>query len=180
MSEINAYYIQTVLQSQKNVTVPWIQHTFSLTYSDAKKFLAVLMRRGWVAREAQADGYAVQHEYLRLRKLQRNEVTSLIKRMGDDEAEVLKVLRSNPCSGADYAQISEEIRRRFACRAALGNLQDAKLIYGVEDVYFSCVSSATICVLEEVARVKSHVETMSSEERKEVQKAVRKLFEDLF
>ncbi len=180
MSEINAYYIQTVLEQQKAVTLPWIQHTFSLSYREAKEFLEVLMRRGWVKREAEEHGYAVQHEFLRLRTLRRNEVTSLIKRMTDDNAAVLKLLLTEPCNGISYEEVHQMLRRGFLCRAVLENLQEAKLIYRADDRFFCCVSAETVHVLDEVARVKENVETMSETERKEAQKAIRKLFEDLF
>ena len=74
MCNINAYLIQERFKQLKNVTIPWIQKEYNLSYKEAKEFLTLLQRRGWVKTSPVGIKYPILKNNLNLRKIVREEV----------------------------------------------------------------------------------------------------------
>ena len=178
---MNAFQIQQTLEGVTYVSVPWIQNTYGLAYSRAKEFLAQLHLRGWVGKNPQGNRYPVLKENLRLRFLERSEVDDLILNISDDCGCALKLLKNGKC--VTFKEMVEEVTDEEDTIKAIGILETNKLIYKVEDVYFSCVSDKTLEILETVGRSKrrgfgrSEV-SLNLEKRLQLREMFDILFED--
>ena len=182
MNKINALVIQEILKKKDSVSVPWIQTEFSLDYKDAKEFLRHLMNRGWVETQTEGIEYAVIRQNLRLRKLERKEVDSLIEDMTNDCVSALQcIIDSEDSRGATMVQLIDEVKGHDDTREALEILTNHNLVYKVKDSYLSTVSNTTVQVLESVVKMKRHSDLRRRITGKDDEQAsLRKLFDVLF
>lgn len=151
MEKMNALTIQEILKKKDSVSIPWIQTAFSLDYKDAKEFLCMLMKRGWVEKETQGVEFAVLKKNLRLRKLTPDEVDPLIEDLTTDCATVLKCIVDEDI-GATFEEIEDEVHGQEDTRTAIEILTKHNLIYKAGDYYLTAVSRRTVTVLENVVR----------------------------
>lgn len=154
MNRMNALQIQQTLVGRDYVSIPWIQNTYGLPYSQAKEFLAQLQLRGWVEKKVQGTHYLVRKENLQLRRLERKEVDSLIRDVSYDCGCVLRLLKKGKC--ADFGELESTIDDADDTIAAIEVLEKHKLIYRADGVYFSCLSDKEADVLVSLSRQKRH------------------------
>lgn len=178
---MNAFQIQQSLAGMPYVSIPWIQREFGLTYSQAKTFLAQLQLRGWADRKVQGNRYAVRKENLRLRFLDRSEVDDLIMDISKDCGSVLRLLKKGKC--VTFSEINDDINDDEDTARAIAILVKHKLIYLVDDVYFSCVSDKALEALGAVSRAKRYgrygrEESMDLEKMMQMREYFDILFED--
>lgn len=182
MDKMNALKIQEILKKKDSISVPWIQRTFSFDYKDAKEFLCLLIRRGWVESQTPGVDYAVLKENLCLRKLDCDEVDWLIEDMTADCANALLCMQGDAEEiGATFSEIEEEVHGKDDTHAAIKILTEHKLIYKAGDRYYPAVSKQTVHVLENVANAKRQAEMRRRITGKEdLNKSLRELFDVLF
>ena len=181
MCNINAYLIQEKIKQMEYVTVPWIQLEYRLDYRGARGFLDILQKRGWVDPLPEGIKYPVIPINLQLRKISREEVDGLIEDITDDCVEVLTRIQVNAPNGTPYSDIEMTVRDEDDTQTALRILNDHKLIYFVNDLYFAIVSNKTIDILSDVANEKriSQISRKRAQQNPE-QNRLQKLFDSLF
>lgn len=177
--QMNAYQIQQLLVGLDYVSIPWIQTTFSLLYSQAKEVLARLQRRGWVGKTVQGNRYLVRKENLKLRYIRRDEVNSLIEDINSDITAALQCMQEN--DGADYDELENAVNGKEDTDKAIKIMKDHGLAYEVDGLYFSCVSKKTVQTLAAVASTKRHSGLRFRRgENQDIQQEMKDLFDELF
>ncbi len=179
MTKVNAYTIQEKIRKESYISVPWIQRKFALSYKDAVNFLNLLIKRGWIAGEAEGIRYAVHEENLKLRKIRRDEIDIIIADITLDCIPGLLCILRHVADGATYEEMREAIRGEEDTEKTIGILRKNNLIYEFDGVYFSCISNKTFKVLVDVVKHKREIGESQCERPDEVEK-MRKLFDPLF
>lgn len=154
----NAYDIQTRLNEMSCVSVPLIRNEFGLDYSQALKLLRLSQRRGWISAKPDGMMYQVDRNYLLLRKITKHEVLGLINCITPDCASALMCIRDRAVLGASFGELRNAVHGDKDTKIAIGILEDSKLIYTVNDLYFLRVSDQTVSVLCDVAEAKRKFE----------------------
>lgn len=179
MKEMNAFQIQQKLTGVPCVSVPWIQREFGLTYGQAREFLAQLQLRGWAGKTVQGNRYPVYRENLRLRFLERGEVDGLIVDINHDCGCILRFLKEG--KNATFDELNELINDEEDTTEAIKILEKHRLVYLIDDVYFSCVSDKTADVMMAMARTKNRYHSLESMlEDADKMKKMREFFDALF
>ena len=182
MDKLNALKIQEILKKKTCVSIPWIQKTFSFDYKDAKEFLRLLIKRGWVESRSRGVEFAVLKENLRLRKLDCDEVDLLIEDITTDCVSALRCMEGDPEEiGATFSDIEADVHGTDDTHAAIKVLTGHRLIYKAGDCYYPAVSKQTVRVLDQVANAKRHTELRRRITGKEdFNKSLREFFDVLF
>lgn len=181
---INAYMIQEKIRKRKNVTVAGLQKEFSLDYREAKEFLNILMRKGWIESIPNGLEYTVTPKNMRLRKIERREVDALIEDLTPDCVTILLCIQRKADAGALHSDVSTALRFDGDLEESLKILNKHNLIHESDEKYFLSVSKETIKVFSSVAKIKKQGELsrrfMNKPEKADDTKALRKLFDELF
>jgi hypothetical protein len=179
MNNVKIFMIQQQLREGVFISIPRIQQTYGLTYSQGKRFLQNLMDRGWVDEKPIGIRYRICKGMLKLRKIQKDEVVDLVDAITSDAATALMVIVQG--NGVDFDDVEEKVRGREDTRKALELLVNKDLAYCHKERYYPCVSGRTARVLENVAAEKAHMETRNRILKKEMDiSALLEMFRVLF
>lgn len=181
MAEINALDIQEAIGERRVVTVPWIQMEYGLDYRQAKQFLAELISRGWIVPEPKGLNYRVLLHRLRLRKIIRDEIDSLIENMTLDCGIILNRMAEKNGGGTTFEEMRNAVHGIDDAEEAIETLERLELIYKSGNLFFSRVSKSTLEILVRVAEMQFKLVKISDPTRKaEDYKKIKNLFERLF
>ena len=105
-NNVNIFMIQQQLREGVFISIPRIQQTYGLTYSQGKRFLQNLMDRGWVDEKPIGIRYRICKGMLKLRKIQKDEVVDLVDAITSDAATALMVIVQG--NGVDFDDVEEK------------------------------------------------------------------------
>ena len=152
MSTLNAWVIQEALKQVKVVHIPWLQYTFSVTYSVAKEILAEMERRGWVVRSADGHSWRVYPSRLYLRRLDPSETEVLCEAITTDCISALDCLREAEGNGVAKKELERAVRGAADTEEAIRTLRKMKLLYHHQGLYYCCISMRENWALTHAAR----------------------------
>ena len=142
MSALDAWIIQETLKQEKIVNVPWVQHTFSVSYLQAKDMVAEMERRDWLSRTADRRGWRVMTEDLFLRRLDLSETETLCEELTAECLSVLECLQKAEGGGVPYEVLKDAVHGSTDTNEALHTLAKLKLVFcSHEQLYYSCIST---------------------------------------
>ena len=141
MSTLNAWVIQETLKQAEIINVPWVQHTFSVTYLQAKDMVTEMERRGWLFRTMDRRGWRVMTANLFLRRLDSSETDTLCEALTSDCLSALECLQKAAGEGVTFEDLENAVRGTTDTREAIRTLTDLKLIFcSHKQSYYSCIS----------------------------------------
>ena len=178
MKKTNAYLIQRALKLEDYISIPWLMMDYELGYSQAKRLLSMLMKRGWIERSPINNKYKVNKENLKLRKIRKDEADDLYELMTLQCARAINAVKKK--DGATYEEISHEVHGTMSTKSAVNALVEYKIIYLFEDKYFLCVSSLAAQVLYDVAYAKYDMSDKHSSDSIFEELEIKKKFGVLF
>lgn len=152
MSTLNALVIQETLKQIRTVTIPWLQHTFSVNYSVAKEMMAEMERRGWVVRSADRRSWRVYPSRLRLRRLDPSETETLCEAITTDCISALDCLREAGGAGVTKADLERAVRGATDTEEAIRALRRVQLLYYHKGLFYCCISKRENWALTRAAR----------------------------
>lgn len=141
MSTLNAWVIQEALKQEKKITIAWLQHTFSVSYLQAREILAELESRGWVFRSADRRSWRVMTRNLFLRRLDLSETEALCEALTTDCLSALERLQQADGMGVSHKELEMAVRGETDTREAIRALTKLKLIFRSQKMlYYSRIS----------------------------------------
>ena len=149
MTQIDAMALQEMLKRQNTVSVAWLQKELELNYAEARQLSAFLQKRGWLGEEV-SSGYEVRKQALFLRKLEREEVGSLVDAVTQNCGIILNRLQEDPAEGAGFQVLEKLIRGAGDTREALDILLQHKLVCAWDGYYFLCINRKTVEAFKEM------------------------------
>lgn len=181
MEKINVYQFQQHIAQQQTVSVAWLQQTFDLPYSQARRGLQWLQDAGWVGETEGGTQFPVLRENLQLRYLRRDEVDVLIQRYSKDCSGVFTaIMKSNGC-GATLEEIERYVRDPKEAAVALSFLLGQKLIYYYRQRFYSCISRKSVEILASMLFDRRHLDRAPRSKLTESQmEELRQCMEPLF
>lgn len=142
MSTLNAWIIQEALKQEEIINVPWVQHTFSVSYLQAKDMVAEMERRGWLFRTADRRGWRVMTANLFLRRLEPSETAALCEALTADCISALARLQEAEGEGVSFEELKNAVHGITDTRAAIRALTALRLIFcSHKQLYYSCIST---------------------------------------
>ena len=137
MSTLNAMTIQEALKAVRVIHIPWLQHTFAISYTEAKRMMAELERRGWVVRSADRRYWRVHPSRLCLRRLDVSETDTLCENVTLDCVSALECLREARGKGLTRKQLEHAVHGATDTEEAIRALTRLNLIYYHGGLYYS-------------------------------------------
>lgn len=142
MSQLNAWMIQEALKKERRITLPWVQHTFQTTYSDAVWMMEQMELRGWVEPKGDGRYWQVNRKNLCLRRLKKNECAALLEKLTTDCVSALDCLREAQGKPVTVKMVEAAVHGRSDTEAALRVLTELKLIFFHKEYGFPTISAA--------------------------------------
>lgn len=142
MSQLNAWDIQAILKKERRITLPWVQHTFQTTYSDALWMLEQMELRGWVEPVGDGCHWQVNRKALCLRRLKKSECAALLEHLTVDCIAALDCLREAQGKPITAKMVEAAVHGRGDTAEALRVLTELKLVFFHKEYGFSTISSA--------------------------------------
>jgi hypothetical protein len=152
MSQLNAWDIQAILKKERRITLPWVQHTFQTTYSDAVWMLEQMELRGWVEPVGDGCHWQVNRKALCLRRLKKSECAALFEHLTVDCVAALDCLREAHGKPVTAKKVEAAVHGRTDTVEALRVLTDLKLVFFHKEYGFSTISSAESLALTTAVR----------------------------
>ena len=140
MSKLTGWVIQETLRGVPKINIPWLQHTFSINYTQAKAILVELALRGWVVPAADGRYWRVRSNRLFLRHLELEETDSLHEKLTNDCVSALECLREEDGMWATRKQLERAVRGPSDTVQAIRALTGMKLIRHVGERYYCRIS----------------------------------------
>ncbi len=152
MGQLNAWVIQEALKKERRITLPWVQHTFQTTYSDAVWLLEQMELRGWV--EPTGDGcyWRVNRKALCLRRLKKTECAALSEKLTVDCAAALDCLREAHGKPVTAKMVEAAVHGHSDTVVALRVLAELNLVFIHKEYAFSTISTAESWALSTTVR----------------------------
>ena len=142
MSKLNAWIIQETLKQEKIINVPWVQHTFSVSYFRAKDMVMEMERRGWLLRTDDRSGWHVITANLFLRRLDPSETDTLCEEMTADCLTGLECLQKAAGTGIPYDVLEDAVHGATDTQEVIRTLLKLNLMFcSHEQLYYSCIST---------------------------------------
>lgn len=166
MSQLDAWVIQETLKKQRHITLPWVQYTFQVPYSNAVWMMEQLELRGWVAPTGDGRNWQVNHEALCLRRLEKSECAALLEQLTADCVSALDCLREAQGNPVTAKMVEAAVRGRTDTVEALRVLTELNLIFFHKEYGFSTISTAENRALTITARacIRRRISTRYTEE----------------
>lgn len=142
MGQLNAWDIQAILKKERRITLPWVQHTFRTTYSDALWMLEQMELRGWVEPVGDGCHWQVNRKALCLRRLKKSECAALLEHLTVDCIAALDCLREAHGKPITAKMVEAAVHGRGDTVEALRVLTELKLVFFHKEYGFSTISSA--------------------------------------
>ena len=142
MGQLNAWDIQAILKKERRITLPWVQHTFQITYSDALWMLEQMELRGWVEPVGDGCHWQVNRKALCLRRLKKSECAALLEHLTVDCIAALDCLREAHGKPITAKMVEAATHGRGDTVEALRVLTELKLAFFHKEYGFSTISAA--------------------------------------
>lgn len=154
---LNGLVIQEALRAKPFVSIPWLQTTFGMGYSDARVLLTQLQKRGWVSRFPKGVEFRVQRRYLKLRRLEQSEVDDLIENFSED---CLNAMECACEEGATFEEMERAVKGETDTKNTIAYLKRRRLIWEYDGMYFVSVSKLTVSVLKDLVNSKKRASSL--------------------
>ena len=142
MSQLNAWVIQETLKKERQITLPWVQYTFQVPYSNAVWLLEQMELRGWVEPAGDGRHWQVNRKALFLRRLKKAECAALLEHLTADCISALDCLRAAQGKPVTAQTMEAAVRGRGDTAEAIRVLTELNLMFFHHEYGFCTISAA--------------------------------------